>query len=125
MLPLDLTIYGAIHQHKAQKNSSTTTSSSVIWQEVYLAKFGKIMVPVPYGGLVGFSSPNLSCIVHSNVVEFGLRSWTPAPLSASTIDVPHSKILHLLCVLHQINGCQCDKPKEEQNTLPGSCFIDN
>lgn len=47
VLPLDLTIYGAIHQHEARKNSGATASSSAIWQGVYPVKFRKIMAPAP------------------------------------------------------------------------------
>lgn len=47
VLPLDLTIYGAIHQHEARKNSGATASSIAIWQGVYPVKFKKIMAPAP------------------------------------------------------------------------------
>jgi E3 ubiquitin-protein ligase TRIP12 len=40
-------------------------------------------------------------------------------------DAPHSKILRLLRVLHQINACQRDKPGEQRNALPESSFINN
>lgn len=47
VLPLDLTIYGAIHQHESRKNPGAATSSSAIWQGVYPVKFRKIMAPAP------------------------------------------------------------------------------
>ena len=49
VLPLDLTIYGAIHQHEARKTTGATASSSAIWQGVYPVKFRKIMAPAPDG----------------------------------------------------------------------------
>ncbi len=46
-LPLDLTIYGAIHQHEARKKSGTAIAPSMIWQNVYSIKFKKVPGPVP------------------------------------------------------------------------------
>ena len=44
VLPLDLTIYGAIHQHETRKKSGTQPSSSM-WQGVYTVKFRKVNGP--------------------------------------------------------------------------------
>ncbi|KAF9778308.1 hypothetical protein BJ322DRAFT_1114126 [Thelephora terrestris] len=112
VLPLGLTIYGAIHQHEARKNSGAAISSSAIWQGVYPVKFKR-------------SWPPLLTIARSDGVEFGSRSRTPAPSSSSTNDASHSKILRLLRVLHQINACQRDKPGVERNAIPESSFINN
>lgn len=47
-LPLDLTIYGAIHQHEARRKSSgQALSPSMIWQNVYSIKFKKVPGPAP------------------------------------------------------------------------------
>ena len=46
-LPLDLTIYGAIHQHEARKKSGTAIAPSMIWQNVYSIKFKKVAGPAP------------------------------------------------------------------------------
>jgi E3 ubiquitin-protein ligase TRIP12 len=47
VLPLDLTIYGAIHQHEARKNSGSSLPSNLIWQGIYTVKFKKVAGPVP------------------------------------------------------------------------------
>ena len=46
-LPLDLTIYGAIHQHEGRKRSGAALPSSLIWQGVYSIKFKKVPGPHP------------------------------------------------------------------------------
>lgn len=44
VLPLDLTIYGAIHQHEMRKKSGSLPPS-MIWQGVYTIKFKKVTGP--------------------------------------------------------------------------------
>ena len=44
-LPLDLTIYGAIHQHEIRKKTGAATSLNMIWQGVYTVKFKKVPGP--------------------------------------------------------------------------------
>lgn len=48
-LPLDLTIYGAIHQHELRKHraSGSPFIPSMIWQGVYSIKFKKVPGPLP------------------------------------------------------------------------------
>lgn len=46
ILPLDLTIYGAIHQHEMRKKSGALPPS-LIWQGVYTIKFRKVSGPLP------------------------------------------------------------------------------
>lgn len=46
ILPLDLTIYGAIHQHEMRKQSGATPPN-MIWQGVYTIKFKKVPGPAP------------------------------------------------------------------------------
>lgn len=46
ILPLDLTIYGAIHQHEMRKKTGSLPPS-MIWQGVYTVKFKKILGPQP------------------------------------------------------------------------------
>lgn len=46
-LPLDLTIYGAIHQHELRKKSGPALAPSMIWQGVYTIKFKKVSGPAP------------------------------------------------------------------------------
>ena len=45
-LPLDLTIYGAIHQHELRKKGGAVPQS-VIWQGLYTVTFKKLPGPVP------------------------------------------------------------------------------
>lgn len=45
-LPLDLTIYGAMHQHEMRKINGPV-SSALIWQGVYTVKFKKVSGPLP------------------------------------------------------------------------------
>lgn len=49
-LPLDLTIYGAIHQHELRKKAAGNPSSlppSLLWQGIYTVKFKKVPGPAP------------------------------------------------------------------------------
>ena len=48
-LPLDLTIYGAIHQHEMRKHKASGSPfvPSMIWQGVYSIKFKKVSGPLP------------------------------------------------------------------------------
>lgn len=46
-LPLDLTIYGAIHQHEMRKKTGIATPLNMIWQGLYTIKFKKVPGPAP------------------------------------------------------------------------------
>jgi E3 ubiquitin-protein ligase TRIP12 len=46
VLPLDLTIYGAIHQQEMRKKTGALPPS-LIWQGVYTIKFKKVAGPLP------------------------------------------------------------------------------
>ena len=46
ILPLDLTIYGAMHQHELRK-SPGPLPPGLIWQGVYTVKFKKVNGPLP------------------------------------------------------------------------------
>lgn len=45
-LPLDLTIYGAIHQHELRKKAPSIPPN-MIWQGIYTVKFKKVSGPAP------------------------------------------------------------------------------
>lgn len=52
ILPLDLTVYGAIHQHEVRKKATGSASqsqlpSNLLWQGVYTVKFKKVPGPAP------------------------------------------------------------------------------
>ena len=48
-LPLDLTVYGAIHQHELRKHKASGAPflPSMIWQGIYSIKFKKVSGPLP------------------------------------------------------------------------------
>jgi E3 ubiquitin-protein ligase TRIP12 len=46
VLPLDLTVYGAIHQRE-MRNKTGAVPPNMIWQGVYTIKFKKITGPSP------------------------------------------------------------------------------
>lgn len=46
VLPLDLTIYGAIHQHEMRKQTGALPPS-LVWQGMYTIKFKKVAGPLP------------------------------------------------------------------------------
>ena len=60
-LPLELTIYGAIHQHEARKKKAgNVTPPSMIWQNVYTVKFKKVPGPAKSPEREFMSFPSLS-----------------------------------------------------------------
>ncbi|KAJ8502395.1 hypothetical protein ONZ45_g11808 [Pleurotus djamor] len=108
-LPLDTTIYGAIHQHETRKKNSALPPS-LIWQGIYTVKFKKVPGPVP--------SPE------SRAEEVASRSRQTNPILTSLPDdAPHSKILRLLRVLHQVNVMESERSPFPQ--LQESAFINN
>ncbi|KAF8449163.1 hypothetical protein L210DRAFT_3609574 [Boletus edulis BED1] len=112
LLPLDLTIYGAIHQHETRKKIGSLPSSAM-WQGVYTVKFKKVSGPPP------------SQEARSEAVA---RIRSPSPtLSSLPDDAPHAKILRLLRVLHKLNAGEAERPIRhlERHALPESAFINN
>ncbi|KIK61678.1 hypothetical protein GYMLUDRAFT_42696 [Collybiopsis luxurians FD-317 M1] len=112
VLPLDLTIYGAIHQHEMRKKTGRVPPS-LFWQGVYTIKFRKVPGPAP---------------ASDSGSESGIRprSSTP-PLSSLTEDAPHAKILRLLRVLHQLNTLEAEGSlfSGEKRNLPETAFVNN
>ncbi|KAF9071607.1 hypothetical protein BDP27DRAFT_1382427 [Rhodocollybia butyracea] len=104
VLPLDLTIYGAIHQHEMRKQTGPG---------VYTIKFKKVPGPAPATD----SGPE--SIIRS-------RSSTP-PLSSLADDAPHAKILRLLRVLYQLNTLEAEGSlfSGEKRNLPETAFVNN
>lgn len=64
VLPLDLTIYGAIHQHEMRKKAGVQPSSSM-WQGIHTVKFRKLSGPPPgqEGRRRHQIQPDLSCLM--------------------------------------------------------------
>ncbi|KAI9062557.1 hypothetical protein FKP32DRAFT_1593207 [Trametes sanguinea] len=115
-LPLDLTVYGAIHQHEMRKHKASGSPfiPSMIWQGVYSIKFKKVSGPLPSSD--------------ARADETGLRSRSPSPsLSSLPDDAPHAKILKLLRVLHKINAQESEwaTPATAKRILASSAFVNN
>ncbi|KAL4078725.1 hypothetical protein V8B97DRAFT_1933082 [Scleroderma yunnanense] len=112
VLPLDLTIYGAIHQHEMRKKSGNQPSSSM-WQGVYTVKFRKVNGPPP--------GPEVRSDVPAKI-----RSPSPT-LSSLPDEVPHVKILRLLRVLHKLNAAESERPTRplDCRALPETAFVNN
>ena len=47
VLPLDMTVYGAVHQHEVRKSNGTPVPFNMIWQGVYTIKYKKVPGPPP------------------------------------------------------------------------------
>ncbi|KAI0730615.1 hypothetical protein C8Q76DRAFT_644034 [Earliella scabrosa] len=113
-LPLDLTIYGAIHQHEMRKHraSGSPFVPSMIWQGVYSIKFKKVPGPLPSSDARGD--------------ETGSRSRSPTPsLSSLPEDAPHAKILRVLRVLHKLNAQESERLTPAKRILAPSAFVNN
>ena len=131
-LPLDLTIYGAIHQQEARKKNTQALPPSLIWQGVYNVKFKK--VPGPPATTDGkHRIPELyrTSLYNSSTGrgdDTSSRSRSPAPsLSSLPEDSPHAKILRLLRVLQKLNATEAERfvAAGAKRALPESAFINN
>ncbi|KIJ20720.1 hypothetical protein PAXINDRAFT_165588 [Paxillus involutus ATCC 200175] len=114
LLPLDLTIYGAIHQHEIRKKVGALPSSTM-WQGIYTVKFKKVSGPPPSQDSATRS-------------EAAARVRSPSPtLSSLPDDAPHAKILRLLRVLHKVNAVEIERPARslDRRAVPESAFINN
>lgn len=45
VLPLDMTVYGAVHQHEVRKSSGSIVPLNLVWQGVYTVKYKKVQGP--------------------------------------------------------------------------------
>lgn len=113
VLPLDLTIYGAIHQHEMRKKTGSLPPS-MLWQGIYTIKFKKVPGPL--------ATPDTDAAESS----MKARSSTPT-LSCVAEDTPHAKILRLLRVLHSLNTLEAESSVfgGDRRPLPESAFINN
>ncbi|KAG1728087.1 hypothetical protein EDB19DRAFT_1897431 [Suillus lakei] len=113
LLPLDLTIYGAIHQHEIRKKLGPVPSSSM-WQGIYTVKFKKVNGPPP--------------CQESRADTSASKIRSPSPvLSSLPGDAPHAKILRLLRVLHRLNAAEAQRPARplDRRALSETTFINN
>ncbi|KAF8074929.1 hypothetical protein FPV67DRAFT_1559549 [Lyophyllum atratum] len=116
ILPLDLTIYGAIHQHEMRKKTGSAFPPSMIWQGVYTIKFKKVSGPAP------------SADSRGDGVETTTKNRSPSPsLSSLPEDAPYAKILRLLRALHQLNTLEAERSvySGDKRNLPESAFVNN
>lgn len=112
VLPLDLTIYGAIHQHETRKKAGSFPPS-MIWQGIYTVKFKKV------------SGPQSGTEVRA---DDNSRNRSVAPsLSSLPDDVPYTKILRLLRVLYHLNTFETERSifSGDRRNLPDSAFVNN
>ncbi|PPQ99844.1 hypothetical protein CVT26_009341 [Gymnopilus dilepis] len=115
ILPLDLTIYGAIHQHEMRKKAGPTPLN-MIWQGIYTVKFKKVPGPAP--------GPE----VRADVSDTGNKNRSGSPtLSSLPDDAPHTKVLRLLRVLSHLNTSEAERPAfpGDKRNLPDSAFVNN
>jgi E3 ubiquitin-protein ligase TRIP12 len=134
VLPLDLTIYGAIHQHEMRKKTGALPPS-LIWQGVYTIKFKKVSGPLPSSDctfmplfLVGVYSTFVCLVARADGTENGTRNRSPSPgLSSLPEDAPPTKILRLLRVLYQLNALEAERSvfSGEKRNLPDAAFVNN
>ncbi len=130
-LPLDLTIYGAIHQHEMRKHRSSSSPflPGMLWQGVYSIKFKKVPGPLPSSeGKSPLSWCRFPTADASRVDETGSRSRSPSPsLSSLPEDAPHAKILRVLRVLHKLNAQESERatPATAKRILAPSAFVNN
>lgn len=131
-LPLDLTIYGAIHQHEMRKKSGPAPLS-MIWQGVYTIKFKKVSGPAP-GPESELSGCYLVLLLISDQPDRAegsdsvskLRSPSPS-LSSLPDDAAHAKILRLLRVLNNLNTLESERIGfgADKRNLSDSAFVNN
>ncbi|KAG8692329.1 Ubiquitin fusion degradation protein 4, partial [Ceratobasidium sp. 395] len=124
VLPLDTTIYGAVHHHEARRAAAAAAATSgstsgpsagiaalgapSLWQGVYTVKYKKVPGPPPAQS--------------GNRVEA-----VPTSESALSADSAHIQILRLLRVLHKMNLMAKDRVTMETPgvVLPESAFVNN
>jgi E3 ubiquitin-protein ligase TRIP12 len=131
ILPLDLTIYGAMHQHEMRKKSGPLPPS-LIWQGVYTVKFKKINGPLPSPEsercYLCYAIPSMLKIAVDRADEIASKNRSPTPsLSSLPEDAPHAKILRLLRVLHKLNALEAERSTfiGDKRNLPELTFVNN
>ncbi|KAG9090716.1 Ubiquitin fusion degradation protein 4 [Ceratobasidium sp. UAMH 11750] len=123
VLPLDTTIYGAVHHHEARRAAAAATASGSasgpsagiaalsapsLWQGVYTVKYKKVPGPPP-------------------TQSGGRVEAVPTSESTLSADSAHIQILRLLRVLHKMNLMAKDRVAIDTPgvVLPESAFINN
>uniref|UniRef100_D8Q152 HECT-type E3 ubiquitin transferase n=1 Tax=Schizophyllum commune (strain H4-8 / FGSC 9210) TaxID=578458 RepID=D8Q152_SCHCM len=112
VLPLDLTIYGAVHQQEMRKKEKSGVPGSVD---------GELATLVGFDGTDGAQA-------RSETSEAASKSRAPSPtLTSLPEDAPHAKILRLLRAFHDLNLLEGERSAfvGEKRTLPESSFVNN
>ncbi|KZV79735.1 hypothetical protein EXIGLDRAFT_706482 [Exidia glandulosa HHB12029] len=104
-LPLDMTVYGAIHLHELRKATAAGTEfhPNTICQGVHTIKFKKVSGPQP---------PQVQ--PESAYVTIKDRQATPV-LTSVPEDAQHVKILRMLRVLYKLNTALTDRRAVNRN----------
>ena len=133
VLPLDLTIYGAIHQHEMRKQTGATPPN-MIWQGVYTIKFKKVAGPAPSPEGTSSDAQRINVLLNALSLsarvdsDFSGKNRLPSPtLTSLPDDAPHAKILRLLRLLCHLNAFETERtafPGDGRN-LPDSAFVNN
>ena len=120
ILPLDLTIYGDIHQHETRKKSGAILLN-MIWQRIYMIKF-KISGLIPsFEGI--FKLIVLLLTAHTKSWPWFRSFWLEklrlgdeleekipkSCFSLSSRIFPHAKVLRLPRVLCQLNAIEAER----------------
>ncbi|KAL1748215.1 hypothetical protein HDZ31DRAFT_79908 [Schizophyllum fasciatum] len=111
-LPLDLTIYGAVHQQEMRKKEKSGVPGSVD---------GEIIHSRNMLALNPFQA-------RSETSDAVTKSRAPSPtLTSLPDDAPHAKILRLLRAFHDLNLLEGERSAfvGEKRTLPESSFVNN
>lgn len=137
-LPLETTVYGAIHRHE----STTGITNGVqrgIWSGIYPIQFKKVAGPAPTGGarsallLVDACLPTAEAVASSPAAD---ANKTPEPSTrdpSSATAVPDSvpansaqaKILRLLRVLHALNADARSTSLTPATLVGEAAFVNN
>ncbi|KIY44943.1 hypothetical protein FISHEDRAFT_50340 [Fistulina hepatica ATCC 64428] len=109
VLPLDLTVYGAVHQSEMRK--AEALPPNLIWQGIYDVKFKKVPGPQPTPDDGIDSSKNRP----------------PTPITFLPEDMPHTKTLKLLRVLHDLNTLESERATfaGEKRSVTEAAFVNN
>lgn len=127
VLPLDMTIYGAIHQHETRKSPGGVMPTNIWSRNDYTVKYKKVSGPrpVPDGETiftVYMAYSNLLLIAS----DAAIRARSPVSILASLPDdAPHSKILKLLRVFHNLNVAIADDEIIGAQPLSENAFVNN
>lgn len=124
-LPLDMTIYGAVHQQQV-RNATPVAMLGNIWNDVFTIKFKKVPGPAVSEGKQ--PKPTLTPMLNYLYVDNAPAERAASPMTTSVPDdAPHARILRLLRVLYKLNSQGSERLAFDKilQTLPESAFINN